>query len=38
MKEESFDDMVEQVLGASLPEHLEATFSFPQLKPYFGKH
>ena len=34
MKEESFDALVEQVLGASLPEHLEATFSFPQLKPY----
>ena len=34
MKEESFDDMVEQVLGASLPAHLEAAFSLPQLKPY----
>ena len=34
MKEESFDVLVEQVLGASLPAHLEATFSFPQLKPY----
>jgi len=34
MKEESFDALVEHVLGTSLPEHLEATFSFPQLKPY----
>ena len=34
MEEESFDVLVEQVLGTSLPEHLEATFSFPKLKPY----